>query len=245
MKRLAVVLFAALFAFAAIGCSGGSQAQSASASGSSAQNSAQAASAAQPKDLVLKDTGYVIDNGYVMYTVAIENPNDDYMADFANITITGKTADGKISFSDEWVVGGIMPGTTTYWASQAGKGGSVEGDVVEFDVSVNSNNWKRSEATIPADLYKFDNVTVSPKEYGGYQATGEITLTDASVKAGMQDVTKPMLVCVLKNANGGIVGGFSGYLSKELSEGKATVFDISSYYDLPEFATAEMYANPW
>ena len=77
------------------------------------------------------------------------------------------------------------------------------------------------------------------------KATGEITLTDASVDYGMSDVTQPMLVCVFKDAEGNLVGGFESFLFSDLVEGTPTAFDMSSFFDIGEYDTVEMYANPW
>ena len=54
-----------------------------------------------------------------------------------------------------------------------------------------------------------------------------------------------MLVCILKDANGAIVAGFSGYMSSDLTVGTPSVFDIDSLFDVVDYATAEMYANMW
>lgn len=197
-----------------------------------------------PVDLELVDSHYTIDNGYVHYTVAIKNPNDGYMPDFAHIKVTGKKSDGSIDFSDDWVISSLAPGSTTYWANQAGDGNTVEGDTIDITVSVDKDSWRPSEPK-PADLYKFDNTTVSPKDYGGVKATGEITLTDENVEYGINGVTGPMIVCVFKDANGKLVGGFSGYVDSDLVEGTPSVFDISSFHEIDDYETYELYANPW
>ena len=197
----------------------------------------------EPVDLVLKDSFYNIQDGYVHYIVSIENPNEGYMPEFVNIKVTGKKADGSIDFSTDWVVSALAPGSTTYWASQAGDGNSTDEDTVEISLSVDDGNWVKSGPK-PSDLYVFDNVSVSPVDFGA-QATGEITLTDASVDYGVNGITKPMIVCALKDADGNLCGGFNGYVNSDLQEGAATVFDIRSFHEIGDYETAEMYANPW
>lgn len=61
----------------------------------------------------------------------------------------------------------------------------------------------------------------------------------------MNGVKQPMIICVLKDANGKIVGGFDGFVDSELSEGQPYVFDIGLGFDAVEYDKAEMYANPW
>lgn len=226
----------------AVGCGGS---ESGDTSESTNNNEVQNESSDEgAKDLVIVDSNYVIQNGYVMYTVAIENPNDDYMPEFAVIKVTGKKADGTIDFSDDWTISALGPGSTTYWASQAGEGNSTDDDTIDISVSVDSDNWKKSDPK-PADLYTFDNVSVKTDDYGTMKATGEITLTDESVDYGMNGVKEPMIVCVLKDSDGKIVGGFNGYVDSELSEGQPYVFDIGLSFDAVEYDKAEMYANPW
>ncbi len=97
---------------------------------------------------------------------------------------------------------------------------------------------------LPDDLYQFSNVSINPQKYLGTKVTGEIKLTNANVNVGYNDVKRPTLVCVLKNNDNKIVGGFEGYLSSDLQEGVPAVFDISGYHELGKYDKAEVYANP-
>lgn len=239
MKKLVVSLMAVCLAGTLMimcGCSGSNS------SGSS--NSATKASANEPQDLILVDSNYVLSNGYVEYALEIENPNTNYSPDFVTIIVTGKHADGSIAFNDEWVISAILPGSTTYWASQAGDGDTVESDVIEIKLSVKDSDWEKTEQSAPADLYTFDNVTVTSSQFGGLSAKGEITLND-DIDAGFNDAKTPMIVCILKDADGKIVAGFDGFMYSNLSVGTPSVFDIDSMFDKVEYASAEMYANPW
>lgn len=207
-------------------------------------NSIKSTQSNEPQDLVLSDSNYVLSHGYVEYALEIQNPNEDYAADFVTVTVTSKHADGSIGFSDEWVVSNILPGSTSYWASQAGDGDTVESDTVEITLSVSERNWNKTDQTMPADLYTFDNVTVAPGQFGDLTAKGEVTLNE-DFSFGIDDGKSPMLVCILKDANGSIVAGFSGYMNSDLAVGTPSVFDIDSMFDAVDYATAEMYANMW
>lgn len=240
-KQLIAVIVACVLAFGMFGCSKAASNNSESRDNNNATQNAQSST---PQDLVVADSGYVISNGYVHYALEVQNPNTNFAASFANVTVTGKHADGSIGFSDEWVVSNIMPGSTTYWASQAGDGDTIETDTIDIKVSVNDNNWDRTDQTLPVDLYTFDNVSVAPAQYMGLKAKGEITLTE-DYSVDYTDGKSPMLVCILKDANGSIVSGFSGYMSSDLTVGSPSVFDITSYFDVANYATAEMYANMW
>ena len=119
---------AGVLALGLVGCSGNSDATSEPKDNN---NSAEQAQSNEPQDLILADSNYVLSNGYVEYALEIQNPNDDYVADFVTVTVTSKHADGSIGFSDEWVVSNILPGSTSYWASPAGDGDTLESDNVE------------------------------------------------------------------------------------------------------------------
>jgi len=198
-----------------------------------------------PVDLEIADSVYSIDNGYIHYAVCIENPNPDYRPSFAHIQVTGKTADDTIRFHDDWTISGMGPESTTYWVNQAGNGEVAEDDKIEISVTVNKSDWESSKQIIPEDLYTFDSVSVSEGDMGWLRATGEITLTDDSYDLGYNGPYKPMVVCILKDESGKLVGGFNGYIDSDLTVGEKSVFEISSYFKIGEYATAEVYANPW
>lgn len=234
MKKRIISLFAiCTLAIVMCGCS------------SSGSSSVGKVASSEPQELVVADSNYVIDDGgYVYYALEIENPNTDFAAEFATVTVTGKHADGSISFSDEWVISNLMPGSDTYWASQAGDGDVTESDTIEIKLSVDKDNWGKTDKALPEELYTFENVSVKKDQYGGLSAKGEITLTE-DYKVGPQDAESPILVCVLKDADGKIITGFSGFMSSDLTVGDSSVFDIDSYFDAVKYSTAEMHANMW
>ncbi len=241
LKRVLGLMMAGVLAIGLFGCSNSSNTSSESKENN---NSTEQAQSEEPQDLVLADSNYVISQGYVEYALEIQNPNANYAADFVTVTVTSKHADGSIGFSDEWVVSNILPGSTSYWASQAGDGDTVESDNVEISLSVSDYNWNKTDQTMPADLYTFDNVTVAPGQFGALAAKGEITLNEG-FSFGTTDGGSPMLVCILKDANGSIVTGFSGYMNSDLTIGTPSVFDIDSMFDAVDYTTAEMHANMW
>ena len=258
MSRLAVVLVSGVLMLGLAACSSDvpktDEVTTEEAAATSTQNpepdkgGAEAAGSdavqAEPQNLELTDSNYVVSNGYVYFAVEISNPNDGFAADFATITVTSKHEDGTIGFSDEWVVGNLLPGSNTYWASQAGDGETVETDNVEISISVNKNNWSKSDQTLPSNLYSFESTTVASDKYGRLEAKGEITLNE-DFSFGMHSSDTPMIVCILKDQNGKIVTGFNGFLNSELTVGAPTVFDIDAYFDEVEYASFEMYGNMW
>ena len=197
------------------------------------------------KDLVLADSCYNISNGYVHYTIAVNNPNTEYAPRFINVNVSGRTADGKISFTDDWMISNTLPESTTYWSSQAGNDNVAESDTIEIKLSVDDDNWYKTSQKY--NFYQIDNVNTSTDSLGYLIATGEITLKE-DVRIGKSDDAKePSLQCVLKDANGKLVGGFNTYVNNELKVGEPTPFEIRDH-SLPKdlaYATVEVYANPW
>lgn len=169
----------------------------------------------------------------------IQNTNTDYKALFAHVNIVGKTTDGSIRFSDDWTIGDIEPGTTTFWASQAGNGDSLETDTVEITVSVDDSDWIKSDG-VPENLYTITNTTVNTNPYGMITATGEITLNEEGDTYRM-----PMIVVVLKDADGKLVGGFDGFIDSDLTVGTQSTFEVNDFAMHADYASYEVYANPW
>jgi hypothetical protein len=154
-------------------------------------------------------------------------------------------ADGKISFTDDWTISNTLPESTTYWSSQAGNDNVAESDTIEIKLSVDDDNWYKTSQKY--NFYQIDNVNTSTDSLGYLIATGEITLKE-DVRIGKSDDAKePSLQCVLKDANGKLVGGFNTYVNNELKVGEPTPFEIRDH-SLPKdlaYATVEVYANPW
>ena len=247
MKRLSVLLVGLCLAVTCVGCAGGQSDNNASNTGT-AQNSGTAqntkSNSDKPQDLTVVDSGYILSNGYIMYALAIQNPNDNYLAQFAHVNVVSKDASGTILSSDDWTLGGICPSTTTYWASQAGNGSVTEGTQVEITVSVDSSDWKESDVKLPAELYTFSGTSVTPSNFGYLQGTGQVTLNEEA-EIPMKDAAKPAIECILKDANGKIVTGFSTYMMSELSVGTPKAFELNSTFKDVQYATYEFYANPW
>ena len=228
-KSLIAFGFAAVLAFAMTACG-------ANSSGASGGNS-QKTTSAKPVELVLTESGYTTDSsGYVHYAVCLENTNADKAAEFPVVTIVGKDGDGAIVFSDDWVIGKVLPGEKAYYASQAGNGTAAK--TVEFSVATDSEKWKTAD-TYPAGVYSIENTNYIEGKYGMASFTGQITLTQDN-----EDFAAPMIVVVLRDGDGAIVGGYSTYLSGKLTKDKPTAFELRAH-SLPEFASFEVYANPW
>ena len=203
------------------------------------------ASTAHARELEIVDSAYVLDNGFVEFVVEIHNPNDGLLARSASIIVTGKNPDGTVAFSEESIAGNIFPNSSTYWAFFAGDGSVAEGVSVEFSISSSTVFWEECSVDA-ADLYSFNNASVALAPSGGLlHATGEITLNHESDGNSLSDMSNPVIVCVLRDSNGALVGGFTGIVPDKLVVGEPVAFEITSTFAVPEYATAELYAYPW
>ena len=195
------------------------------------------------KDLELVDYNYVLEDGYVEYVLAIHNPNEEFAPRFTNVKVVGRSPSGAITFSDDWTVGITLPGATTYWASQAGGGDASEEDTIEISVSVDEDNWVKTSLT--DNFYAIDNTSISTDKHNRFVVTGEITLLEDVDLPSTQDAKSPSVICVLKDADGGLVAGFNTYTSGDLKVGEPSAFEIDSMFEAVDFENAQVYANPW
>lgn len=231
-KLLAVIGLTTVLAFGLTACGGGG-----SSSGGDTGGDSKKEASSEPVELSLVESGYSTgSSGYIYYAVCIENTNESKAAEFPVVTVVGKDANGSIVFSDDWTLSGVLPGEKAYYASQAGNGAVPE--TVEFSVTTDSKNWKNADA-YPEGIYSIDSTNYVEGSYGMSSFTGQITLTQDN-----EDFAKPMIVVVLRDGDGAIVGGYNTYLSSDLTEGSPAAFEVTAY-DMPEFAAFEVCANPW
>lgn len=239
MRKAVIAALAAILAVGLFGCS--APANQESKAGTNA-NITKGSSKQSMQDLVLVDANYVASEYGLHYALEIENPNEGYVARIVNIELTGRHPDGSIAFSESTGAYDVYPGTPFYYASIARGEGYSQGDTLEMNVSVDSFNWEKARESLPDNLYVFDNVSIAPASRGTVSAKGEITLTEDFSADGIGDAKKPQIVCILKDADGAILTGFSEYVSKELRPGQPAVFDINSHFDTGEYDSAEVYA---
>ena len=239
MKHLMTAMFAStMLALSLCACSGSGSGAQASGSSDAPPAQEQASAEAALQDLEIVEAGYGVgESGYLHYAVCIHNPNQTKSAMFPVVHVTCKDSEGTLISSDDWTLGEIRPGETAYYAMQAGNGNIAADAEVTFTVTMREENWLDSEP-LSDDPYVIDGLNVV-ENYGMYSFLGEITLNE-----GGEDYDSPMLVLVLRDADGHIVYGTSTYIYDELSVGTPAAFEINAY-DVPEYASYEVYANPW
>ncbi|MBQ6395789.1 MAG: hypothetical protein IJH87_05540, partial [Atopobiaceae bacterium] len=196
---MAAVLASTMLVLSLCACSGSQKPSSSDAAPS--QEQAPAESAIRDLEIVEAGDG-VGESGYLHYAICIHNPNETKSAMFPVVHVTCKDSEGTLISSDDWTLGEIRPGETAYYATQAGNGNITSDAEVSFTVTMREENWLDSKP-LPDDPYVIDGLNVV-ESYGMYSFLGEITLNE-----GGEDYDSPMLVLVLRDADGNIVYGTS------------------------------------
>lgn len=233
LKGAVVLAFSAILSLGLVAC-GGSAKESADSEPQEPVGGEKVA--AEPADLVLKESGYTIsEDGYVYYGVVIENPNEEYKVEFPEIQITGKDEEGKIVFSDIQTLNSLLAKGTCAYASQAGNGTAPA--TVEFALSVASRNWEK-DSTQNNEMYTISNVNEVVGDYN-LDFTGEVT---ANVEP-QNEFSSVAISVLLRNDEGQIVGGMTTFVD-DLANGQTKPFDLWMYCDVP-YSSYEVYAQPW
>ncbi len=195
--------------------------------------------------LEITDIAYVPfagDSGHLFYTFALKNPNKNAIANGITVDFTGRAEDGSIAFNDSWVFGPVPADSVTYWASTIGSDHAASAKEITRKISVPDYGW--FENTLKTPLYKFANVSVL-NEDDDTAITGEITmLEDAEIDGAT--TRSPMIVAVFKDNSGKIVDGAFTFYNSELVKDEKAAFELRSMRSVPEnYASVELYANPW
>ena len=195
------------------------------------------------QELTVADYGYVLLNGSVHYGVELQNPNADYAPASSVIHVVGRAQDGTISFSHEEVVGTTLPGQRSYWAGTVSSEMVAEGDTIEVSVSSPSSSWYATSRT--SDFYSLDNLsTTVTDDIASIVTTGEVTPKD-DVDANLPvNMKSPSIICILKNGDGRIVGGFEQAVMSELKPGNPFAFEAHSWFGATGYESIEVHANP-
>ena len=187
-------------------------------------------------DLEIVESGWSVDShGYVHYAFGLRNPND-YVIDLPGVKITGRDEAGKVLFSSEQYLNVIGAEETSYFGSQVG--GDVEPATVEFE-SLPVEDYKIG-LTGSESSFKVSNVSASVGAYGTTTFAGDVTTVSDDGKGIGSDVA---LTVVLRDESDAIVYGATTYVTRP-GVGESTSFALEEY-GVPDYATYEVYAQPW
>lgn len=189
--------------------------------------------------LEIVESGWSVDSGgYVNYAFALRNNSTDLTVEYPTVTITGRSSDGTVVFSQDQVLGVIYPGQTIWWASPAGNGTAP--DSVEFAVVEPDSYNVRTAAGNPT-VYSFSNLSEAKGGFGLVSFTGDVTLErEGDEEFGMGSVA---IIVVLRDGDGKVVCGSSAFVDNP-SPGSSRSFEVS-YFNPPDYASYEVYALTW
>lgn len=189
--------------------------------------------------LEIVESGWSVDSGgYVNYAFALRNNSTDLTVEYPTVTITGRSSDGTVVFSQDQVLGVIYPGQTIWWASPAGNGTAP--DSVEFAVAEPDSYNVRTAAGNPT-VYSFSNLSEAKGGFGLVSFTGDVTLErEGDEEFGMGSVA---IIVVLRDGDGKVVCGSSAFVDNP-SPGSSRSFEVS-YFNPPDYASYEVYALTW
>lgn len=166
------------------------------------------------------------------YVVIIENPNDDYIFDFASIDIDALSADGTIlDTSSNYPT--ILSGTTAISGVFTDVG---QGEIAELD----GRGPDAAEAiAAPFDetgSFVIEGVTALADDYST-SVTGTVSGTFES------DQEFVSVVVVARSPDGRILGAESAYVDRVPSDGTRVQFEATFFDVLPADTTFEAYAS--
>ncbi|WP_160150832.1 hypothetical protein [Microbacterium timonense] len=172
------------------------------------------------------------DAGTWWYTVIIDNPNEDYIFDFADIAVEALDASGTIlDSSTDYRT--ILSGRTAITGTFFSVG---DGEIVELSV----RGPQATDAT-KAPLEETGAFTVE-----GVQATSDSysTTVRGTVSGDFEDEQELVnIVVIARDAAGAIIGAESTYVDRLPSDGSKVQFEATFLDPLPADATFEAYPS--
>lgn len=201
--------------------------------------------AATVADLPLKiaEYGWSIDSmGYVRVVVGLQNTSENMAVDMPIIRVTGYDEAGAQTFTEEQGAMVCLPGQVSYIYVQSG---AEAGKTAKVEVSLEAGaTTKERRVTTPISL---DAVGVSAKadSFGGLTIMGNVSLGgEGSWGESAPLSNSVMLISVLRDDAGNIVGGATDFLTTVPAAGESAPFSITDY-GAPDYATVEVHAQPW
>ncbi len=192
--------------------------------------------AEDPKPAEIIESGYsVSEGGFIHYGIIWKNPNSENAIEFPTLLITGKAEDGSIVFSDEQVMGTILPGEEQCFGTQAGNG--TVPATVEFAVSPGRATYRKTDEK-PRQCFEFSNGSEVVGDFN-VSYTGEMT---SNVDLG--DIRQVWVTVLIRDAEGKICYAENTFVDVP-AVGQSMPFEVSIFGDIPEHASFEFFGLPW
>lgn len=205
-----------------------------------ASGGAESADTTSLKEVELMDSGYSIgqSNGRttVFYAVEISNPNQEYAIMFPKIAITAKDAEGKILKTEEMVLSGIAAGDDYIYGNFISYEG-VAPETVDIAAGNSDNDYvaQSSSSVVASSDLLISNISDNPGMFKTF--TGEVTNNSG------EDISTVAITVIYKSGDR-IIGGETSYVD-DLKSGETKPFEVSSYSDLKDYDSYEIYGLQW
>lgn len=191
-----------------------------------------------PQELVIEESGYHLSSDtspYIMYSVKVTNPNEDYYVNSAAINVTAYDAEGNILASTPQSWGPIAPGESVYFAGQADCN-QVAPANVEFEVTNTKDDYSENPDREALTELEVSNTNIMQDQFSS-SVTGV-------VKNTMDEDIGGSWVSVIFYKEGAMIGGKFTF-TEGISSGGEMPFDIS-IYQMPEgYDDYKVYAYNW
>ena len=196
-------------------------------------------------DLPLKiaEYGWSVDSmGYVHAVVGLQNTSENMAVDMPIIRVTGYDGAGAQTFTEEQGAMVSLPGQTSYIYVQST---TEAGTTARVEVTLEAGaTTKERRVTTPISL-EVSGISARADSFGGLTITGSVSLSGDGLWSESAPLSNSvMLTSVLRDDAGQIVGGAIDFLTTVPAVGESTPFSITDYA-VPDYATVEVYAQPW
>lgn len=228
-KIVAAMLAIAVCALFLVGCSDG--ASSAGVTGNGGTTSSGGTSVS------ILGAGWYRSGSYIhqSYVIDVKNSNTSKAAEFTEVTITAKDADGKIVKTDTSYAGTIAAGDTIRYAGELLFQGG-EPATISASVSTPSYGYIDNSSAIYSSELKVSNVSYINGQYYS-RVTGEITNTSNKNCSAAR-------VSVIFEKDGKIIGGTYSYVNNINANSKVP-FEVSINESGLQFDKYQVVAVPW
>lgn len=194
----------------------------------------------EKQEVILLDSGWTCEKPSkyttIYYAVKMQNPNANYAIEYPKVIITVRDSEGKILKNDEQTLSSIAAGDTIIYGNDVSYEG-VEPASVEISVSNRENNCEPQDDSRYVKQSDFVISNISENVGTRKKYTGEIT-NNSSVDFDSVSIS------IIYKLNGKMIGGENGY-AHDVGAGETTAFEISSYSDIEEYDSFEIYAIQW
>ena len=224
MKKIFAIILSVLMCFGLAACSGGGSTEQASS---------------EPKELKLVDSGYSYIDGYIYYSVVVENPNENLIANLPTVRITARDANGNVLGTSDAGFMSIYPNQTAANAF-LGFECSTTPSTVDFEL-IPQDSWANEDGSLYPGLKELSvtGINASTDPLVGWPSfSGEI------VNSNEFDISSAAVTVVFKDSNGKNIGGYSTYVDNVLANSN-TPFTLDVITNGFQYSSYDIYATPW